>query len=49
MAKIWTRQMTNNLLSDIEDMDEEEAEYFFKTLAKQSHEHEVKAFIEGAK
>jgi len=44
MAKIWTRQMTNNLLSDIEDMDEEEAEYFFKTLARQSHQYDIDIF-----
>jgi len=36
--------LINDILKSIENMDEEEAEYFFKALARQSHQYDIDIF-----
>ncbi len=44
-----TTRYIPDLLKTIEDFDEDEAQFFFKKLAQQSHDHEVTLFLEEAK
>jgi len=49
MISAVSKYAIDSILKGIEGLDEYEAEYFYKKLAQQSHDHEIQAFIDEAK